>query len=174
MRNEDGPTTTPYGRGSLAVTSRDHREWSASNETADRLGRTQPPKTIRPNCSPSRFTSSGSVAARNRSPRSKNFSSFRFSRLAFMFTSMPHCVGHNRTMADRKTFLEQERPAEFFSRWTSADSIAAEHAAVSRLREVQWARPLLNNLEQAERSGDRHQRRAYISWKRASQRHLFS
>src|SRR5580698_10047132 len=61
-----------------------------------------------------------------------------------MFTSVRHSVGHNRIMPDRKTFLEQERPAEFFSRWTSADSIASERAAVSRLRSVLWARPLLN------------------------------
>lgn len=40
----------------------------------------QLPKTIRPNCSPSRFTSSGSVAFRKRSARSKN--SFCFSASA--------------------------------------------------------------------------------------------
>lgn len=71
----------------------------------------QPPKTIRPICSPRRLTSSGSVAPRKRSARSKNSCCLRFS------ASMPFSMSSSsiRLALSRRAFASVRTWAATFA-----------------------------------------------------------
>src|ERR1035441_7069099 len=65
-------------------------------------------------------------------------------------------------MAEEPVRQKPPSAAEIFSTWNSSESAAAERIAVEQLEQVSWARPLLANLDDARKSGDRRQERAYL------------
>jgi hypothetical protein len=65
-------------------------------------------------------------------------------------------------MADEPVRENPPGAAEIFSTWNSSDSADADRVAVEQLEEVSWARPLLTNLDNARKSGDPGQERAFL------------